>query len=622
MTLDKTLISRIYRQYALSAGDTQDYADYDNIVAMKWDGIPNLKDEDYYVEFIDTTGRDIVQQAVNIYSTQRPKWDVLPRGLGDIDTAEEFERVIEWYMWKAAQSGRKRFHSEALINACKYNKVCAQLEWTDDYSFCVKIYHPGTVVYEYGHKLQWVSVINNVTAVSLIEHWAGYAKAGWSEKVTRGDQIGKALRKIQELADDDPEQRMMYVDYTDDKRRYTYCYPADDERVDDSFGYDDDGKKEKDGIVVIQDKTNELGFINWAIAEGEGDPLLAPLLKGGIYNRINEEESVQRSKAFRIIFEPMYLQEGNNPDADMDIDFSGPQVVAKAPVGARITKLNATPLDPAFSQLIAQDRNSMTNSIGISSSATLQASNIQHSTLQDQIKLRLAQLEPYKRITEQAFVQLAYLMFKWAKKKDKILKGQVLYSSKSNNVEKGNYERGTEINIEPDQINLDALYIECKILPNNDNDKLQITNQIAMLKQSGISIPDDEFIEMLYMGSPDVLRERYEKQEIRNAALQAKLKEIISEVDEAMQKRLQEYGAALQVKTQEALMALQSGRSPQGQGTPSGAQGATPGRAPARQGQGLPSDAMTQGQGMNAAQGGMPPQAANSEQTQNMPGRI
>ena len=605
MTLDKTLINRIYRQYELAEEEIEDYTAYDDIVAMKWEGIPNLRDEDYYVQYIDTTGRDIVQQAVNIYSTQRPKWDVLPRGLGDVDTAEEFERVIEWYMWKAAQMGRKRFHSEALINACKYNKVCAQLEWVDNY-FCVKIYHPSSVVYEYGNKLQWVSVVNNVTAVSIIEHWSAYAKEGWEEKTTRGDQIGKALRKIQELSDDDPEQRMMYVDYTDDKRRYTYCFPVSDERIDDSFGYDDDGK-EKNDVIVIQDKTNELGFINWAIAEGEGDPLLSPLLKGGMYNRINEEETILRTKAFRIAFEPMYLQQGRE-DADATIDYSGGEVVMKAPQGASITKLNATPLDPAFGQLAAQDKNAMTNAIGIASSSTMMASNIQHSTLQEQIKLRLAQLEPYKRITEQAFVQIAYLMFKWAKKKDKILKGQVLYTQNSSAVEKGNYERGSEINIEPAQINLDALYIECRILPNNDNDKLQITNQIAMLKQSGIAIPDDEFMEMLYMGSPDILRARYEKQEIRNAALQAKLKEIVSEVDMAMQMKMKEFDMQMQQQMQQAQMQAQQ-QMPQGE---------MPGQVPAQQSMPMPSDAMTQGQGMDAASGGMPPQQANPEITQAM----
>jgi hypothetical protein len=288
----------------------------------------------------------------------------------------------------------------------------------------------------------------------------------------------------------------------------------------------------------------------------------------------------------------------------------------KAPQGASITKLNATPLDPAFGQLAAQDKNAMTNAIGIASSSTMMASNIQHSTLQEQIKLRLAQLEPYKRITEQAFVQIAYLMFKWAKKKDKILKGQVLYTQNSSAVEKGNYERGSEINIEPDQINLDALYIECRILPNNDNDKLQITNQIAMLKQSGIAIPDDEFMEMLYMGSPDILRARYEKQEIRNAALQAKLKEIVAEVDMAMQMKMKQFDAQLNMQVQQAQMQQQQQQmQAQQQQMP---QGAPQGQVPPQDGMPMPSDATTQGQGMNAAQGGMPPQQANPELTQGM----
>lgn len=612
MTLDKTLINRIYRQYTLAENEFEDFQKYDDIVAMKYGGIPNLKDEDYYVEFVDTTGRDIVQQAVNIYSTQRPKWDVLPRGLGDVDTAEEFERVIEWYMWKAAQMGRKRFHSEALIQACKYNKVCAQLELVkeeDKYSFFVKIYHPSTVVYEYGHKLQWAAVINNVTAVSIIEHWSGYAKEGWAEKVESGDSIGKGLRKILELVDADPEQRMMYVDYTDDKRRYTYCFPVGDERIDDSFGYDDDGK-EKSDIIVIQDKANELGFINWAIAEGEGDPLLSPMVKGNYYNNINDTESLKRTIAFRRAFYPMFIQNGRE-DADAEIDMSGAQVVIKSPTGASLQPIMPPPLDPAFNELSAQDRNLMTSSIGISSSASLMASNIQHSTLQEQIKLRLAQLEPYKRITEQAFVQIAYLMFKWAKKKEIILRGQVLYTSSSAAADKGNYEEGSEISINPEQINLAALYIECKILPNNDNDKLQITNQIAMLKQSGIAIPDDEFMEMLYMGSPDILRARYEKQEIRNAALQAKLKEIVAEVDMTMQMKMKEFDAQLQAKMQADMQAQQQPPQQMPQGAPQG-------QVPPQQGMPMPSDAMTQGQGMNAAQGGMPPQQANPEITQAM----
>lgn len=78
-----------------------------------------------------------------------------------------------------------------------------------------------------------------------------------------------------------------------------------------------------------------------------------------------------------------------------------------------------------------------------------------------------------------------------------------------------------------------------------------------MLKQSGIAIPDDEFMEMLYMGSPDILRARYEKQEIRNAALQAKLKEIVAEVDMTMQMKMKQFDAQLNMQVQQAQMQQQ-----------------------------------------------------------------
>lgn len=609
--LDSKLASRIYRQYTLMCEQFDDNTEYDKIVDMEYRGIPNLKDKAYYVEHIDTTGRDIIQQAVNIYSTQKPKWNVLPRGLGDVDTAKEFEKVIEWYMYKAAQMGRKRFHTEALMNACKYNKVCAQLEWTDDYNFCVKIYHPNTVVYEYGAKLQWVCVVNNVTASSVIEHWNDYAKPNWLEKLTKGDTIGSALRQLQELADDDPEQRVMYVDYTDEKKRYTYFYPVSGTEVDDCFGLDDEGKPKSD-VVIIQDKANELGFINWAIAEGEGDALLAPLYKGNYYNNINDLETIKATQLFRRAFFPMFMKHGRKGEP-VDVDFSGDEVVIETPEGSQLTQTVPPPLDSGFNELSAQMQNKMVNSIGISSTASLQVSNVQHSTLQDQIKLRLAQLEPYKRVTEQAFVQIAYLMFKWAKKKDKVLKGSVLYSSKGKDKD---FVFGSEVLISSDDINLDSLYISCEIMPNNSNDRLQVTNQIAMLVQSDVPIPMSEYIEMLGVGDPDILQERSEQEKLRKTVLAASLTDIMNEPVMKMQKEMATFQAQLQQQMQQLQM-MQQQQAMQGQVPPPNQM---QGQVAPQQGMPLPSDGTTQGIGMDAGMGGMPPQEANAEITQNMRG--
>ena len=101
--MNKKIIQKIKRKYAVMKEEFKEFAAYDKIVRMEWEGIPTLKNKDWYVEYIDTTGRDIVQQSVNIFSTQHPKWNILPRGLGDIEIAKKFEKTLEWHMWKASQ---------------------------------------------------------------------------------------------------------------------------------------------------------------------------------------------------------------------------------------------------------------------------------------------------------------------------------------------------------------------------------------------------------------------------------------------------------------------------------------------------------------------------------------
>lgn len=605
---DKKIIGKISREWTSREQEREDYQGYDDIVAMKNDGIPNLRDEDYYVQYTTPIGRDTVQQASNIFATQAPKWDIIPRGLGEIDVAEEMESALEWHFFQASQMGEYRFHSQALIHAIKYNRVCAQLEWQDDYKFCVKLYHPGTVVYGFGSKLHWVAVVNNVEAISVLEHWQEFgeeprtneARAKKSGGVYDKDKISAALKKIQDLVDDDETQRLMYVDYTDENTRYVYCWPVSDERIDDSFGYDDDGN-EKEDLIVIQDKDNALGFINWAVASGDGDPILSPLLKANLYQNINDAETIKRTKAYRTVFEPMYLQEGVSTE-NIDIDFSGPQVVAKAPTGSRVTKLNPTPLDPAFNELAAQDRSLANGSIGMGDTANMNISNVQHSTIVEQIRLKLAQLDTGKKLGEQIFVQLGKLIFMWAKKKNKVLMARRLY-------DKGDgLSQGMDILIEPEKINMDSLYITCRILPNNENDRLGVTNQISMLKQSGVAIDDDQFIEMLYMGNPAVLRAKYEKQELRRAALDGMKTKIVGEIQNELQQAMATFQAQLQMQMQQAQMGMQQEAMMQQQQ----AQPQIPGNVAPDQGVSMPSDQALSGPGFNAGNGAMPPQAAST----------
>lgn len=605
---DKRIINKIKRQRTLTASEKADMLEYDKIVAMEWEGIPGLADKEYYVEYRDTTGRDVIQQATSVYAVQRPKWNVLPRGPKDRDRAEEYERLIEWYMEKAAQYGRKPFFSEIMTHISKYNKACSQLEWIEEDGgyFCVKPLQPGVVDYEFGSKIQWFSITNNVTAVSILEHWDGYKGDSRTEnarvkksdnEVYAADTIGASLKRIEKLVEDDEEQRMMYVDYTDANRRYVYCYPVSDERIDDSLGYGDDGK-EVDGLIVIQDKKNTLGYVNCVVTENEGDPLLAPLLKGKYYDNINDLMTMKATTLFRRGLYPMFSQEGRS-DVGPVIDYSGDADTIIPPQGARLTQLIPPPLDPGYDAMEAQMRQRMNSSMGVQNTSQANVSNVQNSTLNSMIELWLMQYEPIKRTAEKHHEQLAMLMLLWAKKKGKVLKAFRRYGKSDDK------PMGQEVLLTPDEIELDMFSIKCTILGNSPNSRLQIANEISMLKNVGLQIDESEYIEQLNIGDPHTHKVMYEKKQLRDAVLQSVLKEILQKPDMQMA----EFNAMLELKVGEAMAGINAqvaqATAPQGS-TPE-----IPGQEQAQQGVPLPSDAALSGQGFNAGQGATPPQAAN-----------
>lgn len=603
------LISKIKRQRTLSCDEKEDMLAYDHIKTMKWEGIPTLRDKAWYVEFKDPTGRNLIQQAINLYATHRPKWDVLPIGPNDEERAKRIENIAEWYMKLANDSGRKYPLSEALTSSTTYNKICGQIEWDNDY-FCIKNYNPQTVEYEYGNKLLWVAVVENVTAVSILEHWGKFGEESRTESARNkkaggiydADKIKASLQKIQKLVDDDEEQRMVYVDYTDDNQRFVYCYPASDDRVDDELGVSDDGEY-VDGLVVIQDKANSLGFINWAIAEGEGDPLLAPLHKADLWLNTNRSETIKRSIAYRNSFFTMFIEEGAGED--VEYDFSGDFPSLRVPPGKRITQTQQLQLDPVFNELSAQDRSLMTSSAGISETSNLQAANVQFATINALIQLRQAQTEPYKRTFEKYAKQLVRLMFRYAKKKNITLLGRKMERVPGRPTEM----RGAEVSLRPEEMVLDKLYIECELLPNNSTDMMQRVNSFMTMRQGGAPLAWSEIFERLGMEG-QMSMSKFEDEEIARSVLETfkakMMQDLQLEGEQArmqMQAELQQQQMAQQQEAEQMQMQQQAQIEQQGQ-------------VAAQQGLNQPIQQMAQGQGFNAAMGGGAPQAASPELTQ------
>lgn len=573
------IISRIERRLGLDAERNREFAAYANIVNMKWDGVPGLKGKSWAVEFIDPTGRNLLQQSINIFSTQRPKFDILPSGPASSEDAERLERWVEWQMFKVNRRGRKEPLRESLRYSTQCNMIAGQLDcmtyWNpkfegiNDGPFSVTLHEPSTVHYEMGnYGIRWVATVSNLEASEVIDHWGTYKSAS-----ADGKKVEAAVQKIEALIDENPEQRLGYVDYVDKEKRWAFCFPVpSDQEIDE---IPDRGR-----IDIVNGK-NALPFIPWSIVEGTGDALLSPLHKGKLWVNVNRTETIKRSNAYRRAFFPLFAKEG--VDGEVVMDYSGDVDIATVPVGTKLTQLVPPPLDPAFDQLSLQDRNLMAESTGLQELASVQAANVQYATINALIELKVNQLAPYKVSFEKFWSQIAELMFRWVDATDKPITG---YRLENNS---GQLVAGEKVNVGKDDYDPETLTITCELLANNPTDRGQRINQAVQIKQAGIKMPDDELLEGLGNIAPKVSIERWYKQQIQDMALAMMQKE----KDMAMQLQMSQAQAGIQMQMQ----AQQN--PPPTQGAPA---------QPANQVQG--------GQGVNPAMGGVPPAMNAPEQTQ------
>lgn len=577
--MDDKILTRVSRRVTLDESRNSEFKAFDDMVNMEYELPSGLAGREDVVKFVDPAPHDAEKVACNIFDTYNPKWDVLPRGPDDKDSAEELERWLEWMMQRANEHGETEPFRKMMAHSLRYGMVAAQLdylpywqngtkdkaqkEWAGGGPFCIVLHHPSSVHYEMGsYGLRWVASVTNCPAADVIDHWEAY-----TDKKVKG-----ALKKIDAFLEDDEEARLTVVDYTDHNKRYVSCWITEGEEPD----LDNDAEE-----IVLVDEENKLPFINWVVAVGSGDPLLTTLHRGNLWTNANLTETIKRSTAFRRAFYPLLMEEGQGEE--VQTDYTGATDKLIVPPGKKVTQLIPPPIDQAFNQLSAEDQGRMSQSTSMQSLLSLgnNNNNVQFATINAIIQINMTQLESYKRTMEKALKGLGKMAFKWIKF---VGKSETAYRPAPG----GNgLMQGQQISIGPEDFDEETLFIEAKLIPNAPTDKMQLVNMAVQLKQAGFRIPDSEAIERLGYGNPEALAERWAQEQMEQTALQQFIKE---------------RDAELQVQTQAAIMQLQL----QSQGQPPQEQ------PPQQQGQ---APVMPGGQGMNPAMGGSSPMEAAPDMT-------
>jgi hypothetical protein len=564
-----------------------DIAAYRDIDAMQWE-IP-WDAQEFVRKRVSSVGHDAMKTVINMFNTYSPKWEILPRGPADADTAERLERWLEWQMEQTNTKGAQEPFRKMLKSSAMSAVVAAQLDylpyWLENSeerkellrngAFCINVHEADTVHYEIGkYGLRWAAQVSVMGVADILDIWEQYEEGN--------DDLKAALNSVREYVEGSEEEAtFVYVDYTDKDHRWVFCIEGDTADAD-SLELGDDAN-----AITILDVENELPFINWVITEATGEPLFKSIHESGSWENDNFLMTLSDSTIIRRAYFPLLIHTSASGQ-DIEEDFTGAEVKLKVPAGDTVGQLNPPPLDPGIREMMDRNSGAMRSGLGVAGLQNTDVTgNVQFATVNAQIQLSKTVLDPHLRAFERACVNLGKLAFMWVK-----YQGDTVTSYRTRT--KGNKVRGEKINVSPKDYDPDSLIIRCEILDNAPTDDMQRWNIFSGMKQMGLHIPDSEFIERTGMGDPETLEARWLDEQALNLAWQVFSQKKMAE----MQMQVQQQAQAAQ---QEAMAA--AAQQAQGQ-------------SPPQQGQTQPAFDGTQGQGFDPSRGGSSPAEALPSLTQ------
>ena len=411
------------------------------------------------------------------------------------------------------------------------------------------------------------------------------------ESIAGTDKVGKQIKatvaKIKaefESASEMEQARFMLYQYTDDDKRLDYGHITTGTAEDQTAGGADD--------FVFIDAENKIPFINYTVRGGasevEPDPdyLYHPMLASAHWNELWKNvvliKSLTYSDVIRRLREVRETYEGAAADMVPPDDGTGG---AKAmPPGTTMKRQPPTQIDPQAIGLlegVAQDLNATTSASALGNLSRY--SNTAFSTMNAIVQVEMGKLNPQKNIIQDTVADQCILMCEWTKFTKVPLQA---WRTEAKRI-RGDIElkKGEEIQIKPDDYDLDRLFLACTITPATPTDQMQQMNIVEKLVAMGMSA--EEGLEQMNVPHASLQKDKRSEEILKDGVLQALIAKI-----QTLQTGL------AQVEIQQKMMALQQQAQAQQQGAaPGGAEGA----APAGPFAGM------EGSGVDPSQGGMAP---------------
>lgn len=618
--MDKKILEQVQARVEEDEDAQKLFQAFDDMDNMVWKPPSSLM-KDWVRIRISTDPHDALKTMTNIFDTYNPKWEILPLGEADMDRAEKLTVWLEYHMQKANMVGEGSPFRKGLHNSGKFNRVIYEVDylpywlpkdkkkWNREQKanavhgpFCVTAHDPRCIYYEIGkYGLKWIANVTNMDGQDIIDHWSIYESDS-----KEGKQISSGLEKIKSIIKDDTEDEVhfIYMDYTSNDKRCVYVFKTNSETIEDFDDYVPD-----DAIQILECE-NDLGFIPYAVATGDSDPLLYSMHVGGIWENQNLIDTIVDSSVLRRAYFPL-LKHTSPTGKDLDINYDGSQDVVELNMGESVDTMVPPPIDSGMQQLASLNASRMGQTAGIRNLGLSDiAGNVQYSTVQAQIQLQLTALQPYKRTDEKALAQAGLLMFRWLDKT-----GDTVVSYRTSAKKEGQ-SKGDNIPVNSDDFDPDVMQISCELMSAAPTDKQQLVNMYSTLKQAGAQIAWGELLERLQLGNSDILKQGWLDEQLEGMAL----KNYMAQEDAKLQMQVQAQQMQMQMQAQQAQqhaqqeqqMQMQQAAQQQGQ-----EQAMAPEMSGAMANPNTQDPTMPGGTGYDPAQGGQSPMMGAPGMTRN-----
>lgn len=551
---------------------------YADMYHLRWKLPDELGKVQWIRKFIASDPHDAVASGVRVLSALRPKIKKHPL-LPDEKNRERAnmeERVLAWHLWSADRRRPVSVVSDTVQAALLYNAVALHVSDLENEIRVRKEMGQSTKRLEIARRSGRFTIqAFNPMDVHVKRSVYGPECVLLSQKRMATEVMaewGKLAKSLQTMADNG--EMVRYYDYWDYDNRAVWVTS------------DTAATNAAEIGVIMRPTSHDLDFLPWVALMGGTDlehlehykyhPMLFPMYFSQSWETLNVIRTLVMSEAISRVASPMFSDEGPN-QMEASVDYGDPLKIAKPAPGNTLKALPPAPIDQGLQQIADMISSDVQRS---TISRILMGGDIPsgtaYSTLNLATQTAVGALKPAKELAEKSLAEMFKVMLAWVVHTEVPL---LAYG----NVEKTD-SYGENMIIQPDEIDLSALYIDVELSPDVPTDRLQRANAASIMVQYGY--PREYALEDLGVEDPQqAIRQWYFERYV-----QQKFDSEVQREQQAIQLEMQAQQMQMQMQMQQAQMqeqqAMQQQQMQQQQG-------------------GMPPE-VGQGQGYNPAMGGTP----------------